>query len=992
MKWFALLAAVVLWPLAGYSGEIQGKVLNAQGAAVGGATVTANADQDGSIGKAVTQADGSYVITGLSPGIFTVTATTPGNSQQVLRQTVSLRTVAARADFRLPAAPAPQLSGAEERNPNIFIYRIDLNDLRNRLTLVRGPDPTYIPEFRPALNYFGAEFGTPILGFESLRPRSPLSRWHGVLSALHQNSALNARNFFNVGPLLGSRLTSYNISAEGPLNKRTALLLNFGQTYNSGFVNGNAQVPFAHERTPRSSNPQVNAIIGDLLQAFPAAFPNLPNVSLRQLNSNAPREIYSSDGLARVDFKVSDKTLVAMRYFMNDYNEDPFQIVLGQNPHTELRFQGVYTNVTHIFSPRATARFGFHYDRAKADLDVTRQYSDLFRSLGLPTVPDVVFRSGTLGVSASVGLGPGKQFPRFRVQNRFQYYADLTKTVGRHTFTVGGSFARVQVNDLQSDNGRGVISFSVDTFPGDAGPVDEVTNFLRGQPSTFTVAFGNLYRGFRNSEYNVYAGDQIRVTPALSVSAGLRYELMTIPKEVNRLTDVQIPTDKNNFAPRFGFAWNPGRGKTTVRGTYGISYSTVFPVAYGMTRFNPPGVGTTQLVQPGLLDVLNLLRAAPTQPLIAGARSSLYRFAPGFVFPYSHQYSFGIERALPGNMTLTLAYMGTRSFHVFSQQVYNRPDPDPRPECSPAILNRTCNTTADINRRRPDPRYFDINEIASESNAYYDAVQVSLAKRISRGLTFRAAYTFSKNIDLGGDFTNTGSGVETPPETGTNTCEHCDRVSDQKGRSLFDTPHAFLLTFNYTLPALVKGNAWVSAVSKGWQVSGTGIIQSGTVWHLHTGSDGPGFGNVDGNTQDRPNILNPSLIGKAFDNPDTAPELMGVGTCVRPSVPGPENLDAKPYMVCKNFDTNIPVSGRGNLGSNTFRKDATKNWNVALGRTFRLPGNGERALQFRSEFYNLFNSPQFDKPGVQLASETFGQITNTVNKGRQVQFSLKLLF
>lgn len=987
MKRFALLAVVVLWPLAAYSGDIQGKVLNAQGAAVRGATVTASADHEASAGKALTKSDGTYVITGLQPGIYTVTAS-PANSQQVLRQTVSVGTAAARADFRLPAAPAQQLSGAEERNPNIFIYRIDLNDLRNRLTLVRGPDPTFIPEFRASQNYLGAEFGAPILGFESIRPRSPLSRWHGVLSALHQNSALNARNFFNVGPLLASRLTNYDVSAEGPLGKRTTLLLDFGQTYNSGFVNGNVQAPLADERTPRSSNGELNRITANFLRAFPAQLPNLPNVSRRQLNSNAPRDIQSTDGLARLDFKLSDKTLAATRYFMNDYDEDPFQIILGQNPHTELRFQGVYTNVTHTFSPNSTARFGFHYDRAKADLQVTRQYSDLFAPLGLTTVPDVVFRGGSLGLSASLALGPGKQFPRFRIQNRFQYYTDITKTLGRHTLTAGGSFARVQVNDLQSDNARGVIAFTSDRFPGDPGTVDEVTNFLRGTPSTFTLAVGNLYRGFRNWEYNFNAGDQVRVTPTLSISMGLRYELMTVPHEVNHLTNVNFATDTNNIAPRFGFAWNPGKGKTTIRGAYGMSYSTVFPVAYGITRFNPPGVGTVQLNQPpgGLLQMLDLIRNSKSQSPIPGSRSSLYQFAPGFTFPYSHQYSFGIERALPGNMVLTVAYMGTRSFHVFSQQVFNRPERDPRPQCSEAILNRDCNTNRDINDRRPDQRFFDINEIASDSIAYFDAVQVSLAKRLSRGLTFRAAYTFSKNIDLGGDFTNTGSGVETPPETGNNTCEHCDKVSDQKGRSLFDTPNVFVATFNYSMPAVGKGNAWTSTISKGWQFSGTGIFQSGTIWHLHTGSDAPGFGNVDGNTQDRPNILNPSLLGMAFDSPDTAPKLLGSGTCVRPSV------DGKPYLVCKNFDTNILVGGRGNLGANTFRKDHTVNWNVALGRTFRLPGNGERSLQFRSEFYNLFNHPQFDKPGVQLASDTFGEITNTVNKGRQVQFSLKLLF
>ena len=178
---------------------------------------------------------------------------------------------------------------------------------------------------------------------------------------------------------------------------------------------------------------------------------------------------------------------------------------------------------------------------------------------------------------------------------------------------------------------------------------------------------------------------------------------------------------------------------------------------------------------------------------------------------------------------------------------------------------------------------------------------------------------------------------------------------------------------------------WPAAALKGWQISGTTLFQSGVAYHFHTGSDAPGFGNVDGNSSDRPNILDPSLLGMSFDNPDTTPTILGANTCRSPAT------DGLPYLHCKYFDTNIAPGGRGNLGMNTFRKDGTNNWNVAFGRPFRLPG-GDRSLDFRTEFINFFNTPQFDKPGTQLAVATFGKITNTVNKGRQVQFTLKLNF
>ena len=92
-----------------------------------------------------------------------------------------------------------------------------------------------------------------------------------------------------------------------------------------------------------------------------------------------------------------------------------------------------------------------------------------------------------------------------------------------------------------------------------------------GTASSFTLALGNLYRGFRNWEHIFFLEDQIRLSASLSLNVGVRYELMTVPQEVNNLYDVGMRPDHNNFAPRFGFAWNPGKGKTTVRGSYGIS-------------------------------------------------------------------------------------------------------------------------------------------------------------------------------------------------------------------------------------------------------------------------------------------------------------------------------------------------------------------------------------------------------------------------------------
>lgn len=961
MKFLMRVSCVFLFAAAAFGAQIQGRVTNAQGAGVAGAKVTVTQPSEEGKWEATTSADGTYTVTGLASGLYLVAVAGPAGT---LRREVVLAAASAeaRADFQFapPAAAAPT---AEERNPNIFIYRIDLNDLRNRLTVARGPSPEYISEFKTEQNYFGAEFGAPLFVFEPLRPRTLFQSWRGSLFGLHQNSVLNARNFFNVGPLLPSRSTSYNLSANGPLvSDKASLLLQFGQNFTSGFVNGNVIVPLPEQREALSGNPQLDAAIRSLISAYPAQLPNLAN---GQLNSNAPRDIDATDALARFDWKPGGRSALAFRYTVSDYLEDPFQLVAGQNPQTSLRNQGAHLNLTRTYSPRTVAQMGFYYDRSAALLETTKRFNDLLAPLGITTVPDLDMRN------EATNIGPNPKFPRRRMQNRFQFSADLNHTFGKHTLKTGWTLARIQVNDLQSDNSRGTLIFQ--STSDSRGNLSAIDNLQRGTPSFYNITIGDLYRGFRNWEQALYVEDQIRFRPTFSFSLGLRYELMTAPVEVNGRTDLGFRTDKNNFAPRVGFAWNPGGGKTTLRGAYGISYSTIYPISYGMARFNPPAVQLLSLTNRSMLEELTLGNNARTLVPQPGGQSALWKLSPDLEFPYSHQYTFSLERPLPWATTVRASYIGMRSFHLLSQGIYNRGLP------STTIPN----TTTTINQRRPDQRYYDINIIESNSNAYYDAAQLVLDKRLSRGLSFRASYAFGKNIDLGGDFTNTSTGTEVPPETGTSACEFCSRNDDQKGVSLFDTPHVFVLSYSYNLPFPANPNGWAAVLFKGWQISGATIFQSGTPFHFHTGSDGPFRGNVDGHTQDRPNVVDPSILGRSLDDPDTSVSLVGADTCDRRGgVP----------IRCRYFDTDMPVGGRGNEGWNTFRKDGTNNWNVSVGRTFRLPGGRERSVQFRSEFINLMNHAQFEKPGIAISGPTFGQITNTVNKGRQVQFSLRINF
>jgi hypothetical protein len=193
-------------------------------------------------------------------------------------------------------------------------------------------------------------------------------------------------------------------------------------------------------------------------------------------------------------------------------------------------------------------------------------------------------------------------------------------------------------------------------------------------------------------------------------------------------------------------------------------------------------------------------------------------------------------------------------------------------------------------------------------------------------------------------------------------------LQDLKGLSSFDQTHAFLTRFTWTTPAWSLSRHRLAGAIGRWEFGAITLVKSGTPFDVLTGSDGPGYGNVDGAIGDRPNLLDPAILGRTIGNPDTATEML------------PRSAFA--FM--------NPIDARGNLGHNAFRKRGVRNVNASLARTWKV--SGEKSLTFRVESINFFNTPQFAAPGNELASSNFGQITNTLNDGRTFQFSLRFGF
>jgi hypothetical protein len=924
--------------------------MTAEGTPVAEALVTALESESQFSRTVVTGPDGRYSFDSLPTGVYSITVKKTGFADlsqegvvvQSGSETLSL-------PFRLRSTQEQTaVRGVEELNPNLFYVKLDTNEITRDLDR-RGADIQFLREFHSQENYFGGHYGHPLRKIEWAEPRSILRGFHGSVYESHQNSSLNARSFFTVGKLRPWRRNEYGGGGGGPLiGERLAFDFAVSQVRDTGYVNGNARVPLADERTPRSSDPATNAVIATLLTAFPSDLPNLQHVSLRQINTNAVRDIRSSAFSTRLDARpnATDQLVLEQRFL--DAKEQPFEFVVGQNPVTFLRPQSVHLTYSHPFSPQTLLRLSQNLDRLSVFLDATERYKNLLAPLGRNVVPEVSFGQDL------TGLGPGPSYPRRRVENRFHTSADLKQGRGRHTLAAGLLLSRFRTNDLQSDNNRGNFSFNPN-FGRSA-----VENFLYGTPTSFTIAFGELYRGFRNWEFAYYVQDTIRVQPTLTLSVGLRHEVVTAPSEVNGLTEIPFPTDANNFSPQFGFAWNPGRGKTVVRGGYGVAFSSIFPVLYQRARFNPPAVQVISTDDPLLFDPL---RGANPR------RLGLNLISPDLVAPYSHLYNFGFERELPANVAFRIGYVGSRTIKLPVTVVSNRARPVPEIET----------TTRTINLRRPDPDHLEISTAQNMGISYLDGLQIAVDKRTGQGITWSVRYTFSKVINTTGD-----QSFASIAGTGHSSTIEDDVVGDMKGLAAFDTPHSLTLGYRYEFPWGRGQRGFKSWFPGGWRVSGTTTFKSGTPTHFHTGSDSPGFGNVDGVRGDRPNLLNAAILGRSLDHPDTSPQILGSGTCQRPGDPG----YGERYMTCAYLDTNVPPGERGNLGFQTFRSDGISNWNLALERDFLI--REPVTLQFRSEFINLFNHPQFERPMDEMAFETFGKITNTANRGRVIQFLLRL--
>ena len=739
----------------------------------------------------------------------------------------------------------------------------------------------------------------------------------------------------------------------------------------------------------------------------------------------------------RVDHKFSDKDNSFYRFSYEDQPRSipppfPGSLIDGGGFFSGVEsnsYRSLAISESHLFRTSLVNEFRLGYNRINSHRYQFNYNVDVSGQVGFPGVPFTPINGGlpqlTFGDGSAPTLGSPTFLPSVEIQNTYVLSDNVTWIKGKHTLKFGTEIRREEFTIFQPASPRGNQDFGTSFTDNPANPGtggSGLASFLVG------LADGGSINNLHNVDYfrplySFYAQDDLKVTPKLTLNLGLRYELFTTVKERHdeqgtfdlqdptnptiivpkgqtmQLTPTLasqitvsptgsrglIPVDKNNFAPRIGFAYQL-TPETVLRGGYGIFYGGQEngPYSNPSPGFNPPFFVTQNFNSPcgaasanpalystdpnlnndcavpglsnapgGIPGSAGIAVGFPATSLTDPNTPLLFSLAPGMVTPYMQQWNFGIERQLGKDTVLQVTYAGSKGTKLFTFYNGNQADPSPDP-------------TAAFAPRRPVPSIdTGINLFKSDGGSKYNSLQSRLEKRFTHGFSLLVTYTYSHAID---NASNANLGSQN--NDGFRWFKHPEW---EKGNASFDVRHRFTASYIYELPfgkgkkMLGDANGALDQVVGGWQIAGITTVSSGN-WFTPTDSNGS-FANSDG-----------------LQMPNVVADPNNSGHCLAGTF----------FNTCAFVDP--PLGSFGNAGRNSVRGPGFQVWDFSVFKMFRV---SERTrLEFRTEFFNIPNHTNFllSKSGPQesnsstvLGASQFGFLT-AARAPRQIQFSLKLSF
>lgn len=862
-------------------------------------------------------------------------------------------------------------------NASLFqLDGIDINDTAGSAGGAAGilMGAETIREFNVITNGYSAEYGKHTGGVFNAVTKSGTNSLHGSAFEFLRNDKLDARNFFDQQKPAYKR-NQFGGSLGGPIVKdRTFYFASYEGLRERLGLTTIRLVPSLSARQGIIPDPRggpatlvtVNSAVRPFLDSYP-----LPNG--RDLNDGTgfwakSQSFPTSENFftVRFDHRVSDNDSLFTRYTFDDASNAVGSTSFGSSVNTNTlnnsRNQYAAVGETRTFSPALINEFHAGFSRSnigQENLPVEgatfpiRNFSGRGYCCGNFSVPQLSSWGGTA------------TYPRIYILNMFQFKNDVFYTKGVNSLKFGFNAQRLQFNHFEPFQGAGVFSFN------------SLPDFLQGIPNTFNdvTPSSDPTNYVRQTIYGMYAQDDIRVSSRLNVNMGLRYEFTTTPVDkygrVGNLIDFKTPGQSpanevignpmflnpslKNFAPRVGIAWDPtGSGKTSVRAGGGIFHEQINAGGFVFALLSsPPFFVVGNIRGRGAAQFPN---AFFTQAQQLGGSPNIEGYQYHANQPAVYKYSFDIQRQVSANTSVDLGFSGTRGVHLQRVLLMN------------SLVSTLVNGRIFIPSNAPfiHPAFGRIRPRFTDVVSTYYGLRLSMNRRLSKGMQFQGSYTYSKTIDDDTNWTGSSDFGNSPGQS---------RYLDLKERAVapFDVRHNFNANFTYDLP----GRHLTGASGKllgGWELSGILSLQSGNPFQVSTG------------------VL-PAYMASGFvgDYPDVKPGNKGY----RYNNRNP-NGGANGYFDPNSFT--VPTPGLvGNAGRSLLIGPGIAKFDFVLVK--QTPINERINLQFRSEFFNIFNRANFGFPNGRIFANAsgalagaVGTITNTTTSSRQIQFAMRLFF
>jgi len=1016
----ALISLATILPLYGQSfrGSIVGTVLDQSGAAIPNAPVMATNQPTGVARSTTTDASGNFSIPELPIGAYTVRVAVEGFTpvsqadvrvdvaaeQRVditltpAKQTLSMEvraevplvpptedtlggTVASSQIENLPVngrdytkliylnpgvtggpdqitdSPGSfgefSVNGARGRANNFLLDGTDMNDgYRNDPAInqagVFGTPATILPVDAVAelavLSNFPPEYGRNAGAVINIVTKSGTNQIHGTAADYLRNDALDARNFFDPAPIPKTAFhnNQFGGSVGGPIVKNKAFFFgDYEGQRETGGLNSTACVPSPGniaqaEGALAAQGIGVNPVIASLLQLspWPTANSSTPDSCAVVNNVSATTNIFNSVNsvIAKADYNLNEKNLLTARYYYSTSNQS-FPLGLGHTGDlpgyntvtpTNVNLLSVSYLTTLSLTQVNEVRFGYNrfyetflpedgaFNAASIGLDTGAGTQDY----GLPAI----------SIAGFTTFGASPADPRGRTDVNWQFIDNFSWKFNKHAVKFGYEFRRTTVHQFFDEGFRGSLSF------------DSLTDFLQGIPTGGSILEGDTNRNTYEDSHAFYLQDSFRANRRLTLDYGLRWDFFGVITEKNDLFSNFDPSngvlsqvgtnglsslyqpDYRNFAPRVSLAYDvTGKGTTVIRSGAGLFYDLFSQDFFlGQVPYNAPTIGVAYN-DIGPKPILSSGAVTPQivsgQPIFSdfGTSSNLFAADRSLRTPRMLNYNLNIQQQVGKKAVLQVGYVGSEGHHLFRYRDINQ------------TLSRV---TVDL----PYPQYGYINYLETSANSVYNSLQTQLRIRNFHGFESTLNYNYSHSID------NASDGLDFEPNASQPNDSY--RPDLERSNSNFDVRHRFTWMASYKLPSPTSTGLW-SKLGGGWAVDSVLTLQTGQPFQVNFDFSG----NWDGTGEYFPR---PDVIGNPY-----------AGTSLPNAV---VNLSA--YKVPCTWSSALDTC-TGGFHDGTEDRDSLfgppfKQWDLAL---YKDTPVGERLkVQFRADFFNIVNHPNFTNP------------------------------